>query len=78
MSDATKGRPKLTPLMQQYFEIRDQYPDTLLLVQAGDYYELFFDRIPWKSATTYAAMSYFREELQIKKVNEAGTNSKVE
>ncbi|HJM68359.1 MAG TPA: DNA mismatch repair protein MutS [Candidatus Babeliales bacterium] len=43
MSDATKGRPKLTPLMQQYFEIRDQYPDTLLLFQVGDFYELFFD-----------------------------------
>src|SRR3990167_1433320 len=43
MSDATKEQSKLTPLMQQYFEIRDQYPDTLLLFQVGDFYELFFD-----------------------------------
>ena len=32
-----------TPLMQQYHEIRQQYPDTLLLFQVGDFYELFFD-----------------------------------
>lgn len=34
---------KLTPLMEQYFDIRDQYPDTLLFFQVGDFYELFFD-----------------------------------
>jgi DNA mismatch repair protein MutS len=34
---------KTTPLMQQYFQIREQYPDTILLFQVGDFYELFFD-----------------------------------
>lgn len=29
--------------MQQYFDIKSQYPDTLLLFQVGDFYELFFD-----------------------------------
>lgn len=29
--------------MQQYFEIREQFPDTMLLFQVGDFYELFFD-----------------------------------
>ncbi|MBT4855891.1 DNA mismatch repair protein MutS [bacterium] len=43
MSDTKKGKSGLTPLMQQYFEIRDQYADTLLLFQVGDFYELFFD-----------------------------------
>lgn len=33
----------LTPLMQQYFAIRKQYPDEVLLFQVGDFYELFFD-----------------------------------
>lgn len=33
----------LTPLMQQYFVIRKQYPDEVLLFQVGDFYELFFD-----------------------------------
>ncbi len=34
---------KQTPLMRQYFAIRDQYPDAILLFQVGDFYELFFD-----------------------------------
>ncbi len=33
----------LTPLMRQYFDIRGKYPDTILLFQVGDFYELFFD-----------------------------------
>lgn len=32
-----------TPLMQQYFAIKSDYPDTLLFFQVGDFYELFFD-----------------------------------
>jgi DNA mismatch repair protein MutS len=35
--------PELTPLMQQYFDIKIDYPDTLLFFQVGDFYELFFD-----------------------------------
>lgn len=33
----------LTPLMRQYFEIKAQYPDTILLFQVGDFYEMFCD-----------------------------------
>jgi len=33
----------LTPLMQQYFQLRKQYDDAILLFQVGDFYELFFD-----------------------------------
>ena len=32
-----------TPLMQQYYDIKVEYPDTLLFFQVGDFYELFFD-----------------------------------
>jgi DNA mismatch repair protein MutS len=32
-----------TPLMQQYFDIKCEYPDTLLFFQVGDFYELFFE-----------------------------------
>jgi DNA mismatch repair protein MutS len=40
MADA----PKLTPMMQQYFEVKRGLPkDTLLLFRLGDFYELFFD-----------------------------------
>lgn len=34
---------KLTPLMQQYFAIKKDYPEGLLLFQVGDFYEMFFD-----------------------------------
>jgi DNA mismatch repair protein MutS len=32
-----------TPLMQQYHDIKSEHPDTLLLFQVGDFYELFYD-----------------------------------
>lgn len=32
-----------TPLMQQYFDIKAEHPEALLLFQVGDFYELFFD-----------------------------------
>lgn len=34
---------KKTPLMQQYEDIRKDYPDMLLFFQVGDFYELFFE-----------------------------------
>ncbi|MDR0790114.1 MAG: DNA mismatch repair protein MutS [Bacteroidales bacterium] len=34
---------KITPLMQQYNEIKAQYPDTILLFRVGDFYETFGD-----------------------------------
>src|SRR5471030_574708 len=40
MSDA----PKLTPMMQQYFEVKRGLPkDTLLLFRLGDFFEMLFD-----------------------------------
>ncbi|MCL5436351.1 MAG: DNA mismatch repair protein MutS [Candidatus Dependentiae bacterium] len=32
-----------TPLLQQYFEVKTQFADALVLFQVGDFYELFFD-----------------------------------
>ena len=36
-------QPKHTPLMQQYFRIKAEFPDTLLLFRMGDFYEVFYD-----------------------------------
>lgn len=33
----------VTPMMAQYLEIKQQYPDALLFYRMGDFYELFFD-----------------------------------
>jgi DNA mismatch repair protein MutS len=35
--------PKHTPLMTQYFGIKAEFPDTLLLFRMGDFYEVFYD-----------------------------------
>ena len=34
---------QLTPMMRQYFEIKKNYPDTLVFYRLGDFYELFYD-----------------------------------
>ncbi len=33
----------MTPMMEQYFEIKKQYKDFLLFYRLGDFYEMFFD-----------------------------------
>ncbi|MCR9258502.1 MAG: DNA mismatch repair protein MutS [Pseudomonadaceae bacterium] len=32
-----------TPMMQQYLQIKSEYPDELLFYRMGDFYEMFFD-----------------------------------
>lgn len=34
---------KLTPMMEQYYEIKKHYADMLLMFRMGDFYELFFE-----------------------------------
>ena len=33
----------MTPMMEQYFEIKEQYKDYILFYRLGDFYEMFFD-----------------------------------
>ncbi|KAA8433254.1 DNA mismatch repair protein MutS [Weissella sagaensis] len=37
------AKPKITPMMAQYNEIKAQYPDAFLFYRLGDFYELFND-----------------------------------
>ncbi|MFW5959705.1 MAG: DNA mismatch repair protein MutS, partial [Chitinivibrionales bacterium] len=34
---------KITPMMKQYFSIKEKHPDTVLLYRMGDFYETFLD-----------------------------------
>ena len=34
---------KLSPMMEQYFEIKEQYKDCILFFRLGDFYEMFYD-----------------------------------
>lgn len=35
--------PKLSPMMQQYMDIKSSYQDCILFFRLGDFYEMFFD-----------------------------------
>ena len=34
---------EMTPMMKQYFEIKEQHPNCILFFRLGDFYEMFFD-----------------------------------
>ena len=36
-------RSKISPMMKQYLDTKDDYPDTILFFRVGDFYEMFFD-----------------------------------
>ncbi|MBR7140735.1 MAG: DNA mismatch repair protein MutS, partial [Clostridia bacterium] len=33
----------LSPMMQQYMQLKEQYKDTIIFYRLGDFYEMFFD-----------------------------------
>ena len=33
----------LSPMMGQYLEVKEQYPDALVFFRLGDFYEMFFE-----------------------------------
>ncbi len=35
--------PKMTPMLRQYLEIKEEYPDEILFYRMGDFYEMFFE-----------------------------------
>ena len=34
---------KISPMMQQYFDIKAEYEDCILFFRLGDFYEMFFE-----------------------------------
>lgn len=40
---AMPPQEQLSPMMQQYYEIKKQHPDEILFYRLGDFYEMFFD-----------------------------------
>jgi len=39
----TSEDPKMTPMMQQFYQIKQQHPDKILFYRMGDFYEMFGD-----------------------------------
>ena len=43
MKRSEVDRSKLSPMMQQYMDIKDNYEDAIIFFRLGDFYEMFFD-----------------------------------
>ncbi len=43
MKRSEVDREKISPVMQQYLEIKEQYEDTIIFFRLGDFYEMFFE-----------------------------------
>ena len=43
LEEIVKEGVKLTPMMEQYYEIKKQYRDMILMFRMGDFYEVFFE-----------------------------------
>ena len=37
------AKAKISPMMDQYFQIKKDYADVILFFRLGDFYEMFFD-----------------------------------
>ena len=43
LQDLVTNGVKLTPMMEQYYQVKKQYPQVLLMFRMGDFYEMFFE-----------------------------------
>ena len=43
LADLVAQGVKLTPMMEQYYAVKKNYPDILLMFRMGDFYEMFFE-----------------------------------
>ncbi len=43
MTNLASDTAGLTPVMRQYFAVKEQYPDCLMFCRIGDFYELFYE-----------------------------------
>ncbi len=43
MTDISELKEGSTPMMKQYFDVKEKYPNDLVFYRLGDFYEMFFD-----------------------------------
>jgi len=48
---------KMTPMLRQYFDIKERYKNELLFFRMGDFYEMFFDDAVYASRTLNIALT---------------------
>ncbi len=42
MQEDTEQNSRLTPMMRQFMDVKDQYPDAIIFFRMGDFFEMFF------------------------------------
>lgn len=52
-----KNPTELTPMMKQYLEIKEKYPDCILFFRAGDFYEMFYEDAKIASEVLHIALT---------------------
>ena len=62
-------RTKISPMMRQYLEVKDEYLDAIVFYRLGDFYEMFFED---------AVIGSKELELALKKVYETDNEALVE
>ena len=69
---AKAEKQKHTPMMQQYFKIKDAYPNALLLFRMGDFYEMFYDDAKRGSQLLGITQTYRGSDSEGEKIPMAG------
>jgi DNA mismatch repair protein MutS len=52
-----KTEKKITPMMQQWMDIKEEHPDMIILFRLGDFYEMFYDDAVQASAILQIALT---------------------
>ena len=52
----------MTPMMEQYFEVKDKYKDYILFYRLGDFYEMFFEDAQVKSCFDYNTYQVYEDD----------------
>lgn len=83
MSEDAENAKKISPMLQQYLDIKKQYGDYILFFRLGDFYEMFFDdaltgskelelALTSRAGSPMCGVPYHSSELYIKRLIDKG------
>ena len=55
---------RVTPMIQQYLEIKENYQDAILFYRMGDFYEMFFEDAVVASQQTRISPDFWKEDIR--------------
>ena len=77
---------KISPMLQQYLDIKEKYSDYILFFRLGDFYEMFFSdaetvsrelelALTARAGSPMCGVPYHSSEIYIKRLIDKGFNS---